>query len=348
MLDRLSSHIVFRHFFSTVLLLILNAFLIQAQKDQLKTDPNLVLYYDFEEIVDSVVHDKSANALNGIRYNTSVTAGKEGDALAYNDSTSYIYVGKDARLNMTQFTLMAWVKPYSRGSDKQRMEILEKTDSYWFNLRNGNTPKLLAERGKMRVGGFFKATPTSEQEWIYLDTKSTIEPQIWTHTIFTYDNVKMKAYLNGIQDASMNVPPILHVSFYPASIGCKISKDSVFEARFHGIIDEFFILSRALTQVEIDNYLGIMSDVDGVRSPIAGRIYPNPATDYIIFEPSTLGENTEVMIFDLQGKIRYRQHYQNITSVNISLTDFPSGMYVLKTVDEQGIHAQLFEVRNKQ
>jgi hypothetical protein len=348
MLDRLSSPIVFRHIFSTVLFLIFNAFLIQAQKDQLKTDPDLVLYYDFEDIVDSVVHDQSANALNGIRYNTSVTAGKEGNALAYNDSTSFIYLGKDARLNMPQFTLMAWVKPYSRGSDKQRMEILEKTDSYWFNLRNGNTPKLLEERGKMRVGGFFKATEASEKQWIYLDTKSIIEPQVWTHTIFTYDNIKMSAYLNGVPDASMNVPPILHHSFFPASIGCKISKDSVFEARFHGIIDEFFMLSRALTQVEIDNYLGIMSDVDGVRSPIAGRIYPNPATDYIIFEPSNLGENTEVMIFDLQGRIRYRQHYQNISSTHIELKDFSSGVYILKTVDAKGVHAQLFEVKNKQ
>jgi hypothetical protein len=57
------------------------------------------------------------------------------------------------------------------------------------------------------------------------------------------------------------------------------------------------------------------------------RIFPNPATDYVVIDGINEGEI--VLIFNVNGQLMKR-FYQNVSSQQIDITDLASGTYFVK------------------
>ena len=66
---------------------------------------------------------------------------------------------------------------------------------------------------------------------------------------------------------------------------------------------------------------------------ISMNLYPNPATQYVVLDMSTGEEmNGSVTITDMLGRVCHQQKADE-TSVRISVSDLPTGMYVLSYTD---------------
>lgn len=315
-------------YLTSILVVLLSS--LYAQKSVLINDPNLVVYYDFDDIINHTLPDISKNGLNGYINNGTIAIGKEGESIKFNDSTSYVAMGNNQKLQVKQLTLMAWVKPYSLGSDIQRIEILEKTDAYWMNIRNGNKEALKEERGKLRVGGFFVPDGSSEKTWLYMDSKDVVEINVWSHAAFTFDGDKMRSYINGNLQNEKATPSALFQSDYLCSVGCKTTKDNTLEAIFHGLIDELVILSRALSQEEIDAYLGVISSASENRVPLGGRVYPNPASGVVYYEPFESSEIYNIEIIDINGKTVISKQEGNAIPISINIEHLERGLYLMR------------------
>ena len=80
-----------------------------------------------------------------------------GNALEFDGIDDFVFVGNDTSLYVDQFTLTAWIHPYSYSEPlpyEARMEIFEKADEYWMNISttDGGTRDI----GEVRVGGKFE------------------------------------------------------------------------------------------------------------------------------------------------------------------------------------------------
>ena len=241
-----------------VTLILLGVLFATCTKDEDKENSLSYLYGDLtgEYLLNrgegQLAYDGSLNRTNGsLREGVQWAPGKFESCLKFNDSTSYVYLGEEDHMDLNHFTLAAWVYPFSYGSDSKRMEIVEKTNSYWMNIRNGNEPDRIQERGLFRCGGFFlEGSPNPV--WRYVDSDVIIDLNTWTHLSCTFDGDSLKSYVNGRHSGSLSVPSQLWQNDYLLAIGAKIDigADSV-QALFHGKIDEVRIFSIALTQEEI-------------------------------------------------------------------------------------------------
>lgn len=83
-----------------------------------------------------------------------------------------------------------------------------------------------------------------------------------------------------------------------------------------------------------------LSDTDEPLPAAVASIYPNPATNYVLFKNDT--EINEVAIFDLLGRELSRQTYQPGKPVNVA--DLPTGMYNAVLFDRYGRVFQAIEL----
>ena len=174
-----------------------------------------------------------------------------GIALEFDGSDDFVFVGNDTSLYVDQFTLTAWIHPYSYSEPlpyEARMEIFEKADEYWMNI--STTDRGTRDIGEVRVGGKF------EGQWYYLDSEYVVPLNQWTHVACTYDFDSLKLYINGQYETAREIAEN-HTnqldSLNMLALGCKCIKsplDSI-EAQFHGMMDEISIWDAALNVADI-------------------------------------------------------------------------------------------------
>jgi len=208
-----------------------------------------------------------------------------GNALEFDGVDDFVFIGNDTTLYVDQFTLTAWVHPYSYSEplpDEQRMEILEKAGEYWMNISttDGGYQR---DMGEVRVGGIF------EDQWHFLDSEFVVPLNQWTHVACTYDYDSLKLYINGQQDAAKAIPENhtdQNDSANMLALGCKNVNGPFdpIEAQFHGMLDEISIWDSAFNVLEITDIMnaGISpSDPDWPR-----------LVAYYKFDEANIGSNT--------------------------------------------------------
>ena len=174
-----------------------------------------------------------------------------GNALEFDGTDDFVFVGNDSSLYVDQFTLTAWVHPYSYSEPlpyEQRMEIFEKTGEYWMNISttDGGTRDI----GEVRVGGIF------EGQWYYLDSEYIVPLNQWTHVACTYDFDSLKLFINGKYETAREIAEN-HTSQKDSlnmlALGCKNVSGPLdpIEAQFHGMLDELSIWDTALNVMDI-------------------------------------------------------------------------------------------------
>lgn len=79
-----------------------------------------------------------------------------------------------------------------------------------------------------------------------------------------------------------------------------------------------------------DHVTMLFLDVQTVAPPtLPIKVYPNPTTQYVIVEVDKLEGNEQVMVYDLQGKLLQSKPL-NDTKIQIDLTSYPAGLYLIK------------------
>jgi hypothetical protein len=203
----------------------------------------LVAAYSFDEGSGTTVADSSGNGNTGTITNaTWTTAGKHGNALSFNGTSSMVTIPDAPSLDLTKgMTLEAWVDP-TAVSNAWR-DVLYKgngaNDNYM--LYSSSQPTSFPATG----GSFGSSSdvPTFGTAVLPLNT--------WTHLAATYDGAHVLLYVNGVQVASLAETGNILTSTNPLQIGGDTFNTG--GQHFQGLIDDVRIYNQALSQSAIQS-----------------------------------------------------------------------------------------------
>lgn len=219
--------------------------------------------------------------------------------------------------NQDAITIAAWVF-WNGGTPWQRIFEFGNNESEYMNL----TPRL---RFSIKNGG-------TEQR---LDASSLPEGE-WAHVAVTLGNFGAQIYLNGIlADESLDITtrpddfkPVLNY------IGRGITEVPMFD----GKIDDFRIYNYELTA---DDIARLVSDVTTNVHKLAGSaeikisVYPVPANDVLNYSINVLNNwnSSKLSLYNVYGKLVYQNNFLPSANGEISVSDFPSGIYLLEVTN---------------
>ena len=225
----------------------------------------LVAAYPFDEGTGIAVTDVSGAGNHGAASNTTwSTAGRFGDALAFNGTSALVNIPHSASLNLTAgMTLEAWVKP-TAVSAAWRDVIYKGNDRYYLEGTSSN--------GGFPAGGATVGTSNLEAYGT-----AALATDTWTHLAATYDGATMRLYVNGTQVSSTPRSGAIQTSTNPLQIG----GDSVFGQYFAGLIDEVRVYDGALSATEIQSDMNTpVSATPDTEAPSApGNLLATAATE---------------------------------------------------------------------
>ena len=197
----------------------------------------LVAAYGFEEGSGTTVTDASGNGNNGmIAGATWTTAGKFGDALSFNGTSSRVTIPNSSTLQLSSgMTLEAWVDPTTVSSAWR--DVIEKGNDEYFMM--GTTDHGSAAGGGGIIGGTYGQVFTG----------SGLPASTWTHLAVTYDGSVVRLYLNGAM-----VDSVAHTGLIAGSTNAlTLGSDPFYGQYFNGLIDEVRIYNKALTATQIQS-----------------------------------------------------------------------------------------------
>jgi hypothetical protein len=213
----------------------------------------LVAAYGFNEGANTTVTDVSGSGNNGTVSNTAwSTAGKFGNALSFNGTSSWVTVPDANSLDLTNgMTLEAWVRPTALGTP-WRTVIFKET-------AGGIVYSLYAHQGTAPIGQVFVG---GEQNAL---GSAALPLNAWTHLAVTFDGTTLRLYVNGALAGSKAVAGSM-----AASTGAlRIGGNAVWPEFFAGLIDEVRVYNRALSATEIGS---------DMNTPVGGSPPPPDTT----------------------------------------------------------------------
>ncbi|WP_204048213.1 LamG-like jellyroll fold domain-containing protein [Microbispora siamensis] len=203
--------------------------------------PGLVAAYGMNEGTGTAVGDQSGTGNAGTTSGTTWAAGKFGQALSFNGSSSMVTVPDSPSLRLTnKMTIEAWVKPSIATS--WRSVLMKETSSstsygIYSNTTVGRT--FVGPTSYLQIGG----SVTS------VSGPSALPTGTWSHIASTYDGSVIKTYLNGSVVAQSNVSGTLATSTGPLHMG----GNGIWGEYYGGLIDEVRIYNGVLTQGQIQS-----------------------------------------------------------------------------------------------
>ncbi len=216
----------------------------------LDTD-GLVGAWLMDESNGNTVSDSSENGLDGkfAQGNPSWVKGKFGNGLEFGGS-DMVTVDDDPALDLTSFTLSAWVKiPRITTGTWQIIASKENRNPTGRNYGTFAHTNSGVVHYSFTTGG-----------WKSFDAKTVITNGAWHHVVATYEKPDFKLYVDGTVDAqsSPGTDPDNHDNFLFIG-GCNIGNYWM-----SGVIDEVVLYDRALDENEINDLMknGIESALD--------------------------------------------------------------------------------------
>jgi hypothetical protein len=190
---------------------------------------------------------------------TWTAAGKFAGALSFNGASALVTVLNAPSLQLSSgMTLEAWVKPSVITSAWR--DLIFKDDDNYFLMASSSSGGLPAAGGT-----FATAFGTGTLQ---------VAPPTWTHLAVTYDRVRLRFYVNGVQVASPASTAAIATSTSPLTIG----GDNHYGQFFAGTIDEVRIYNLALTPAQV------LADMNAPveRGVVQFNVQRNPATGPVV------------------------------------------------------------------
>ena len=238
-------------------------------------DPNLVLYYSYEQI-GKIVPDESGKGHNGAVcgdvsaapsgikwYGAAQFQGTKGPTgYSYLDLNGPGWPAQD--IPKSAVTLAVWVKCKNTG-DHHATVNARASDNTWVM------------HGEIRSGGNYRWLLRAYGSTTIFDIEAgAVKWDEWTHYAGTYDKATGKAilYINGavIQQQTIVNPPSIAGDW---GTGARVGYNVDNARPFTGLMDELYLYTRALSQKEINDLLAS----DGLPSEKASHPYPGNGTE---------------------------------------------------------------------
>ncbi len=210
------------------------ATLIQGEKQEfiantvVGTDKTRALYETFDNTQNNIVEDSSYSN-NGIisgDVDCSVQ-GVKGKACSFNNG--FIKVQNSEKYNLTKYTIEFWIK--------NPKEVINQGAIFKKSLT-----------GNKIVFGLDSSIHIFNENNVEILKSSPLNVDKWSHIVLVSEPRSLRIYVNSIEDNEVNFQPNLFSSNNDIQIGAD---------NFNGILDEFAIYSRALSDEEISrNYNG--------------------------------------------------------------------------------------------
>lgn len=230
--------------------------------------PTLEYYAKF----DNNVTDSGPNSIAGTATDTSYTAGKYGNAIAFNGITSGVVLADDANFDFTtnSFSISAWVNyaalpnPFSDAAICDKWQQDGSSNSWVFQLTRPDDTAAYRLRSYISSNGSYQSGNDKYVAW-------TPNLSQWYHVVLVVDFTvpEFRFYVNGVQQGSSQ--GISNNSIFSGdanpSIGAHMATSSSFSNFMSGYIDDIGIFSKALTLSEISylynesSYLDLTSKV---------------------------------------------------------------------------------------
>jgi hypothetical protein len=214
---------------------------------------SLILYFSFAEGTGDTVADQSGNGHEGVlQGGVEWTDGKYGGALSFDGASGYVEVEDDAALDLDgSFSVLAWIYPtmvdggfrwaVDKGHDNNTL-------NYLLGISSNNSFRFITRALSNDVTG------------------PAITPDNWYHLAGVQDDTTNEVilYLDGAAVASSALAGEKVVNDATLKIGCREWLGSATQF-FGGKLDEVAILSRALTEAEVQT---AMQGVEGIIAAV--------------------------------------------------------------------------------
>ena len=224
------------------------------------SDDELIIYYSFnnDTLKGNDVLDVSGNENHGFRHgkDLKIIKGKVGECMEFpGNAAQYISVRKHTYKDpIEEITLAAWVKTEVRGM------IASWDRSEFFRFAVGDD--VGGNNGTTFVA-FDTCCPCCH-DWF---GKTDVADNKWHHLVATFDGSEKRIYVDGELDEKVDAPAKVigagQARFGFIGIG---SEAAAFDANvgptwaFNGLLDEFLLFHRALTEKEVERLAKGQSD----------------------------------------------------------------------------------------
>ncbi|MEU1385856.1 MULTISPECIES: LamG-like jellyroll fold domain-containing protein [unclassified Nonomuraea] len=197
------------------------------------TVSGLVAAYGMNAGTGTAVADASGNGNNGTLTAATWTAGRYGQALSFDGTSSWVTVADSSSLRLTNgMTLEAWVRPSSVTG--------------WRTV-------LMKEFGADLAYAIMGSGGSGPAAFIYTSSganapaASNLPLNTWSHVAATYDGSTLRMFVNGTQVATNPTVGNLRTGTSPLRIGGNSGSGDYFS----GLIDEVRVYNKALTAAQI-------------------------------------------------------------------------------------------------
>jgi hypothetical protein len=212
----------------------------------------LVAAYGMNAGSGSNVSDDSGTGNTGTASGTAWVAGKYGQALSFNGTSSWVTVGHSPSLRMTEaMTVSAWVRPTA--VDRWRSVVLKELPS-----------------GDSASYGLYASSGSAPTGWLVSDVEKPVTAtgsaplglNTWSHIAVVYDGTYAHLFVNGNEAATVAMSgPLLDDGGQ-----LRIGGNDIWGEYFSGAIDEVRVYSTAQTAAQIQ------LDMDTPVGPAAGML----------------------------------------------------------------------------
>jgi fibronectin type 3 domain-containing protein len=199
----------------------------------------LVAAYGFDEGTGTTAADQSGSGNPGTVSNATwagTAAGKFGNALSFNGSSSVVNIADSNSLDLTNaMTLEAWVRPSTLAN--WNTIIFKERPGYYAYALYANTGSNRPS-GNIWNGGDRDVRGTAQ-----------VAVNTWTHLAATYDGSVLAIYINGVQSATL----LTSGAIVTSTGALRIGDNTIWDEHFSGLIDEVRVYNRALSLAEIQS-----------------------------------------------------------------------------------------------
>lgn len=189
--------------------------------------------FNAQDISGTDVYDRSTSFATGTLSGSTVPAkiaGKIGQGLSFDGSTSYVNLGNVTKLKVSSVSVAAWVRMPST-----------MTTGYIYRFRSG------IEFYSLASGKFGWSVYNGTTSGAASSTLATYNDNRWHHVVGMYDGTSVKLYVDGVLSDSKSFSG--NISY---GSGAAIGRDGDNSALyFKGSLDEVRVYNYALTAAEI-------------------------------------------------------------------------------------------------
>jgi fibronectin type 3 domain-containing protein len=206
--------------------------------------PGLVAAYSFNEGTGTTVGDLSGNGNTGTLTSTTwTTAGKYGNALSFNGTSSFVNLGNPTQLRLTgSSTWSAWVNAAANPADDGQIIAKSSDTSGWQFKTSPDT-------GPHTFGVAISGSGGSHAQR-YSTTIRQLNTWYYVAGVYNAAARTLDIYVNGVLDNGALIGTVPSSQTNNNSVNVNIGRRSG-GFYFNGIIDEVRIYNRALSQAEI-------------------------------------------------------------------------------------------------